>query len=1061
MKKICILFFILLIMVGVLCSCTSEENNEKELTLMIYMVGSDLEAKAAAGTNDLDEILNSEVDLSLVNVVVYAGGTPAWHNGMLMPENHTVMSLTETAFQNDKTLPSTSMGESDCLSVFLNYAYTAYPAKSYALILWDHGNGPIIGYGKDMLFGNDALTLTEMQTALQQSPFGSDNKLAWVGFDACLMASAELVHVWSDFAEYLVASQEVEPSFGWDYSFLTHLGKKDTEDLLKHITEGYLSACEAYYESRGFSERDTTLSCTDLSKTAQLSEAIENLFRAAQNTVPSNYNLLASRRAKTRALGRASTGSEYDLIDLGDMAAQLLDLFPTECSELLQILEEAVISNATNTEGCTGLSIYYPFFNKTYYEAEWEAAYRELGVFPEYLSYLQVYGGIWTKDNFITDVAQSSKPSLVTEESYQLELTKEQADTFASARFIVMSRQGEELYLPHFSSKNVTLTGTTLTATFDGNIIYAKDKYNRYVIPVSYEQDRVGNISRYRVPVYVTTLPPTLGILPDNYESKNEYLTFQLAVNTETKKLEISALTTDESVTDATVLMGGKLEDVDISQYRSYEFIQQKRYYLSRFDNGTVRPLSQWSALPMSSATLCSIEDGLEFEFSQLTAGEYYLIFEIEDTQGNRYCSEVLPIESSGAPKTEIFPPPVIANWNKEDSINLGSFEGVTVNLKVKESLFDGKKLVVSYTNTNEFPVYVVDSDVFVNKTVYTGMGFTLYGKINPRETIESECTFGTAEPYLETLSSLRFILNMYHGEEFYTLVKDQEFQITLPDLGISLKDGSYGSGPADYAESILGIKAEQQVLWQKDGVTVTLMGLGGSGGQIRGILKIENRTDEIKYLQTVSLALDGICLPLNSGGTISVFPNSECYEQISVLNKYLEASEITSASSATIHFRTMRFATVEGGGGFSEFYQAEVSLSQKGASAILPKSNTVLFEESGVQVSLLKCEMRSSQGCQWTLSVVNKGDQDITLDCWDIEINGTAVSNTNTNDFNAENNKLCAGESAVIIFVYYKDITAVNRLSTTFCLRDLGAEKVLYTGETRINWISEGVPLK
>ena len=194
MKQVWIAMILSLILCLAGCGGQSEQENPQELTttVMIYMVGSDLEAKTGAGTEDLTEIAGSGVDLSKTNVLVYAGGSPKWHNDLADPEKHTVLLLKEEGFQQITQLQAYSMGESQCLSNFLKYGYSNYPAQQYMLILWNHGNGPVMGYGKDMLFGNDSLTLSEMRQALEDSPFGEGNKLAWVGFDACLMASAEL-----------------------------------------------------------------------------------------------------------------------------------------------------------------------------------------------------------------------------------------------------------------------------------------------------------------------------------------------------------------------------------------------------------------------------------------------------------------------------------------------------------------------------------------------------------------------------------------------------------------------------------------------------------------------------------------------------------------------------------------------------------------------------------------------------------------------------------------------------------------------------------------------------
>ena len=46
----------------------------------------------------------------------------------------------------------------------------------------------------------------------------------WIGFDACLMSSVETAFMCAPYAEYMIASQEVEPGSGWNYAFLSGIG---------------------------------------------------------------------------------------------------------------------------------------------------------------------------------------------------------------------------------------------------------------------------------------------------------------------------------------------------------------------------------------------------------------------------------------------------------------------------------------------------------------------------------------------------------------------------------------------------------------------------------------------------------------------------------------------------------------------------------------------------------------------------------------------------------------------------------------------------------------------
>ena len=52
---------------------------EKDYTVMVYIVGSNLESRYGAASNDLDEMVASNLDYSKNNLIVYTGGSKRWN----------------------------------------------------------------------------------------------------------------------------------------------------------------------------------------------------------------------------------------------------------------------------------------------------------------------------------------------------------------------------------------------------------------------------------------------------------------------------------------------------------------------------------------------------------------------------------------------------------------------------------------------------------------------------------------------------------------------------------------------------------------------------------------------------------------------------------------------------------------------------------------------------------------------------------------------------------------------------------------------------------------------
>ena len=102
------------------------------------------------------------------------GGSSAGNGDALHCEKKEAYSSLE---EPDKPL---NMGEADTLQKLLDYGYDEYPAYNYALIMWDHGGGPLDGLCKDTVWEKDCIKMEEFTGALEKSPF-KDRKLSWIG----------------------------------------------------------------------------------------------------------------------------------------------------------------------------------------------------------------------------------------------------------------------------------------------------------------------------------------------------------------------------------------------------------------------------------------------------------------------------------------------------------------------------------------------------------------------------------------------------------------------------------------------------------------------------------------------------------------------------------------------------------------------------------------------------------------------------------------------------------------------------------------------------------------
>ena len=147
----CFLFFLLIF----LAPGTVQASQKAGLTLMVYMCGSNLESGSGAASADLMEMASSGYDVRSMNVLVMTGGTDYWSIG-LPTDSLCIYQPGRGSMRMLEAYEGESMGTPGPLAELLNFGYMNYPAEKYALILWDHGGGPLEGVCLDELYGAGA-----------------------------------------------------------------------------------------------------------------------------------------------------------------------------------------------------------------------------------------------------------------------------------------------------------------------------------------------------------------------------------------------------------------------------------------------------------------------------------------------------------------------------------------------------------------------------------------------------------------------------------------------------------------------------------------------------------------------------------------------------------------------------------------------------------------------------------------------------------------------------------------------------------------------------------------
>ena len=358
------------------------------VTIMVYLCGTDLESRSGMGTSDLQEMAAANIGKK-VNLLVYTGGCSSWRNNIVSSRVNQVYQVMEGGVKClIKDAGTASMTNPDNLAGYIQWSAKNFPADRYELILWDHGSGSVSGYGYDEKNkSSGSMTLSGIQSALEKGGV----KFDFVGFDACLMATTETALMLSNYADYMVASEETEPGVGWFYTdWLNALGKNTsipTVQLGQNIIDSFVETCAV--KCRG---QKTTLSLVDLSELSNTVPSLLGSFSKAISTQISdkNYQKIAQARNQTREFAANTRIDQVDLVHLA------LNTGLKEGEALSKAIRSAVKYNRTsvNMSNAYGLSIYFPYRSSAKYVDSMSKTYSEIGMDADYTNCIRQFASL-------------------------------------------------------------------------------------------------------------------------------------------------------------------------------------------------------------------------------------------------------------------------------------------------------------------------------------------------------------------------------------------------------------------------------------------------------------------------------------------------------------------------------------------------------------------------------------------------------------------------------------------------------------------------------------------
>lgn len=329
-------------------------------TIFVYLCGTDLESSGqGSATGDIQQMMDAESSDN-VRFVVQTGGTKKWINEVFNANEAERWLVQNQDMKKVGSVPLKNMGSSDNLSDFLKWGVKEYASEKMGVIFWDHGGGCIQGACVDELNNNDTLDMMEINSAFSDVYETMTDKFEFIGFDCCLMGTAEVANILASYARYFYGSEETEPGSGWDYTTFTNALVKNPSsnggELGKVIVDSFYNECASVQQ-----EQSCTLTVVDLSKIDDFVIAFNDFSKKLYESAGKDLKSVVKGVTSADNFGGNNKSEGYtNMVDVGGIISQCSKT--VDGSEALTALKNCIVynKNGSNHANASGLSVFYP-----------------------------------------------------------------------------------------------------------------------------------------------------------------------------------------------------------------------------------------------------------------------------------------------------------------------------------------------------------------------------------------------------------------------------------------------------------------------------------------------------------------------------------------------------------------------------------------------------------------------------------------------------------------------------------------------------------------------------
>lgn len=445
-----------------------DHSSDKNVVVLEYIIGSNLENAGGLASANIKQMKDATTKGPNMKFVLEIGGSYRWFTDEIQENSNGRYVIEDGKLSLVEKVDSTiSLSDPKQFEDFLKWAKKTYPADRYILVLWDHGAGFSLGYGDDSLNkrqGNRTMLVSEMAEAIKNA----DIKFDIIGFDACLMQNLETALAFEPYADYYIASEEVEGGYGWFYT--SAFGKLaqnpgiPTLDFAKEL----ISAYDVYNTALkdGKIDSSATLSVVDLTMIKPVYEELLKLFAISNDAILENSEHYADISLSASKAYTFNSKEQVDLINY----LQILDSIDYDnnickdnaCLILADKIAAAIpYRNNNSAQGINGMALTFPqkalyVYDNIYKQFKEFGMEEQMNFYNNYFSIMaaqnEEYKYVTNEEWYIKGFEQyETSPSLIdiplieTDHGYKIDLPEKIKKIIADTKVGVYIKENNKL----------------------------------------------------------------------------------------------------------------------------------------------------------------------------------------------------------------------------------------------------------------------------------------------------------------------------------------------------------------------------------------------------------------------------------------------------------------------------------------------------------------------------------------------------------------------------------------------------------------------------------------